>query len=156
MNARNPKILKPWALCLLLVVFALAPAQGQDRKIEQAIKHRRAAFTLMSTYFSRILQAVEGDRPFDAKQVLMDARMVETISRLPWEGFAPGSERGDTKAKEDIWFEEERFKKLGSELEGKTTLLAKAAETGDIRQIKVAFGSARDTCAACHDAFRKK
>ena len=136
-------------------MLAVAPAQAQDRKIEQAIKHRRAAFTLMSTYFSRLLQVVEGDRPFDAKLVLNDARMVEVISRLPWEGFAPGTERGDTKAKEDIWFEEERFKKLGSELEGKTMLLAKAAETGDIKRIKVAFGSARDTCAACHKAFRK-
>ena len=61
----------------------------------------------------------------------------------------------DTKAKEDIWFEEERFKKLGLELEGKTTLLAKAAETGDLKRIKAAFESARDTCSACHKAFRK-
>jgi hypothetical protein len=34
---------------------------AQDRKTEQAIKHRRAAFTVMSTYFSRLLQTVEGD-----------------------------------------------------------------------------------------------
>lgn len=148
MNLIDRNILKTWALCLSLSMLAAAPAQSQDRKIEQAIKHRRAAFTLMSTYFSRLLQIVEGDRPFDA-------RMVEVISRLPWEGFAPGTERGDTKAKEDIWFEEDRFKKLGLELEGKTTLLAKAAETGDIKRIKAAFESARDTCSACHKAFRK-
>ena len=155
MNLIDRNILKTWALCLSLSMLAAAPAQSQDRKIEQAIKHRRAAFTLMSTYFSRLLQTVEGDRPFDAKQVLIDARMVETISRLPWEGFTAGTERGDTKAKEDIWFEEERFKKLGLELEGKTTLLAKAAETGDLKRIKAAFESARDSCSACHKAFRK-
>lgn len=148
--------LQTWAMGLLLCMLAATPAQAQDRKIEQAIKHRRAAFTLMSTYFSRLLQSVEGDRPFDAKQVLNDARTVEAISRLPWEGFMPGTERGDTKAKEDIWFEEERFKQLGKELEGKTTQLAKAAETGDIKRIKVAFESARDTCSACHKDFRKK
>ena len=56
---------------------------AQDRKTEQAIKHRRAGFTLMSTYFSRLLQSVEGDRPFNPSLVISDARTVETLSRLP-------------------------------------------------------------------------
>ena len=50
--------------CLLSLFIANA-AIAQDRKAEQAIKHRRAAFVLMSTYFSRLPQTVEGDRPFD-------------------------------------------------------------------------------------------
>jgi len=129
---------------------------AQDRKTEQAIKHRRAGFTLMSTYFSRLLQTVQGDRPFNGPMVISDARTVETLSRLPWEGFVPGSERGDTKAKEDIWFEEERFKKLSTELESKTSNLAKVAETGDLKKIKLAFEQTRDTCNACHKEFRKK
>ncbi len=136
--------------CLGTLSFA------QDRKTEQAIKHRRAGFTLMSTYFSRLLQTVEGDRPFNGALVISDARTVEMLSRLPWEGFVPGSERGDTKAKEDIWFEEERFKKLSTELESKTSNLAKAAENGDLKKIKLAFEQTRDTCNACHKEFRKK
>lgn len=141
----------------LSLMFAVSvPATAQDRKTEQAIKHRRAAFTVMSTYFSRLLQTVEGDRPFDAQLVKNDARLVETLSRLPWEGFTPGSDRGDTKAKEDIWFEEDRFKKLGAELESRTSALTKAAETADIKKIKIAFEQTRDTCNACHKEFRKK
>lgn len=77
--------------CLLSLFIATA-AIAQDRKAEQAIKHRRAAFVLMSTYFSRLLQTVEGDRPFDPVLVAKDARLVEELSRLPWEGFAPGTE----------------------------------------------------------------
>lgn len=142
-------------LFFVLCAFAV-PATGQDRKIEQAIKHRRAGFTLMSTYFSRLLQTVEGDRPFDAKLIVMDARNVEILSRLPWEGFVPGSERGDTRAKEDIWFEEDRFKKLAADLEGKASKLTKAAETGDLKKLKVAFGQTREICDACHKEFRKK
>ena len=143
-------------IALSLLCFATVPAFAQDRKIEQAIKHRRAAFTLMSTYFSRLLQTVEGDRPFDGKQVMADAKNVELLSRLPWEGFVPGSERGETKAKEDIWFEEERFKKLSTDLELKTTALARAAETGDLKKIKLAFEQTRDVCNLCHKEFRKK
>ena len=143
------------ASTVLLAISLIGLAHAQDRKVEQAIKHRRAAFTLMSTYFSRLLQTVEGDRPFDAKQVASDSKMVEVLSRLPWEGFAPGTDRGDTRAKEDIWFEEEKFKKLGAELEAKTALLAKAGESGDVKRLKQAFESARDTCTVCHKAFRK-
>jgi len=64
----------------------------------RAIKHRRAGFTLMSTYFSRLLQSVEGDRPFNPSLVISDARTVETLSRLPWEGFVPGSELAGQRA----------------------------------------------------------
>jgi len=131
-------------------------ALAQDRKIEQAIKHRRAGFTLMSTYFSRLLQTVEGDRPFDARQVGVDARTVEFLSHLPWEGFVPGSERGDTRAKEDIWFEEDRFRKMATDLELKTRNLTLAAETGDLKKLKPAFEQTRDVCNACHKDFRKK
>jgi cytochrome c556 len=144
--------------CLMLVLACATtlPSLGQDRKIEQAIKHRKAGFTLMSTYFSRLLQTVEGDRPFDANLVLSDARKVEFLSRLPWEGFVPGSDQGETKAKDDIWFEEVQFKKLAANLEGKTSALAKAAESGDLKKIKLAFEQTRDVCNTCHKEFRKK
>jgi cytochrome c556 len=142
-------------LTVLLTLSLSGIAHAQDKKIEQAIKHRRAAFTLMSTYFSRLLQTVEGDRPFDARQVALDSKMVEVLSRLPWEGFAPGTDHGDTRAKEDIWLEEEKFKKLGAEFEAKATLLAKAGESVDIKRLKQAFESTRDTCTVCHKAFRK-
>lgn len=130
-------------------------AQAQDRKAEQAIKLRRAAFTLMSTYFSRLLQTVDGDRPFDAKLVAADAKMVETLSRLLWEGFAPGTERGDTKAKEDIWLEEDRFQQLARDLQRQTTELSRVASTGDLARLKAAFAQTRDVCNTCHKAFRK-
>lgn len=144
-----------WFLIAGLLVSTVSIAQ-EDRKIEQAIKHRKAAFTLMSTYWSRILQTVDGDRPYDANAVIADAKKVEYLSRLPWEGFVAGSERGDTKAKDDIWLDEEQFKKLAKELEVKTTNLVKVAELKDPKKLKVAFEQARDVCSACHKEFRKK
>jgi cytochrome c556 len=128
---------------------------AQDRKIEQAIKHRQAAFTLMSTYVSRLLQTVENSRPFNSKQIVADARTIELLSRLAWEGFVPGSEKGVTRAKEDIWLEEEQFKKLAAELETRASAVAKAAESGDLVKLKSIFANMRDTCSACHKAFRK-
>lgn len=149
--------MKKMILFVLAGVLASTVVMAQeDRKIEQAIKHRKAAFTLMATYWSRILQTVEGDRPYDANAVIIDAKKVEYLSRLPWEGFVAGSERGDTKAKDDIWLDEEQFKKLAKDLEVKTSNLAKVAELKDQKKLKVAFEQARDVCSACHKEFRKK
>jgi|GEM_PF-4005473 len=36
------------------------------------------------------------------------------------------------------------------------SILAKVAETGDVKKIKLAFEQTRDTCNACHKEFRKK
>ncbi|MEY2952583.1 MAG: hypothetical protein RLZZ401_670 [Pseudomonadota bacterium] len=139
---------------LLIGIVTAWPALGQDRKSEQSIRHRRAAFTLLSTYFSRLLQTVEGDRPFEADRVRHDAQIVETLSRLPWEGFAPGTERGDTRAKEDIWLDEDQFRQLAATLQQKTAALSAAAASGDLGRLKAAFSSTRDICNACHKQFR--
>lgn len=143
-------------LVAVLLTFLGAGTHAQDRKLEQAIKHRRAAFTLSATYFSRLLQTVEGNRPFVLQQVVADARAVDYLSRLPWEGFVPGSERGDTRAKEDIWFEEAKFKQMADDLSVKTAELLRAAESGEVKKLKPAFERTRDACDGCHKEFRKK
>ena len=130
-------------------------AHAQDRKIEQATKHRKAAFTLMATYVNRMVQTVDGHRPFDAKQMTQDAKTVELLSKLPWEGFVEGSERGDTRAKDDIWFEDEKFKRYATDLQVKTIAVTSAAESGDLKRFGAAVGQMRDACNTCHKAFRK-
>lgn len=148
-----PQLMATTALLLTLLAPELAAAQ--DRRSEQAIKHRRAAFTLMATYTNRLVQMAEGGRPYDAAQALNDAKVLESISRLPWEGFLPGSDKGDTRARDDIWLEDERFQQQARTLQGSATALAKAAETMDVAQLRAALVSLRDACNACHKAFRK-
>ena len=143
-------------LALSAALLALPSlAHAQDRKIEQAIKHRKAAFTLMATYVNRMVQTVDGHRPFDAKQMAEDAKAVELLSKLPWEGFVEGSERGDTRAKDDIWFEDEKFKRYAHDLQAKSAGVTTAAASGDLRRFKAAVGQMRDACNTCHKAFRK-
>jgi len=136
------------SLALLTLFVSTASIAQEDRKIEQAIKHRKAAFTLMAIYWSRILQTIDGTRPYDANAVIVDAKRVEYLSQLPWEGFAAGSERGDTKAKDDIWLEEDQFKKMAKDLEAKIANLVKVAELKDQKRLKIAFEQARDSCNA--------
>ena len=151
-SIKTPILLAAAVLCSATAL----PSFAQESAADQAIKHRRAAFTVMGTYFGRIKQVTEGARPFNAAQVKTDAQRVDMLRHLPWEGFIAGTDQGNTKAKEDIWLEEERFKKLATELSTKTAALSKAAESGDLKQIKTAFDQTAEACSTCHKAFKKK
>ena len=43
-----------------------APAAAQFQKPEDAVKYRKAAFTVMATHFGRLGAMVQGRIPFDA------------------------------------------------------------------------------------------
>lgn len=64
-------------------LMAIPMAQAQLRDAESAIKHRRAAFTLMSTYFGRITAMIKGDRPFDRAELLRNIELVQFVAKLP-------------------------------------------------------------------------
>lgn len=133
-----------------------APAFAQFAKPDDAIKYRKAAFTVMGAHFGRIGAMVNGKAPFDAKAAAANADIVATMSHLPWPAFGPDTDLGDTKAKPEIWKEQAKFKQGAEKLEAEAAKLAAAAKTGNLDNLKAAFGPAAETCKACHDAFRAK
>ena len=72
------------------------PAAAQFAKPEDAIKYRKAAFTVMGTHFGRVAAMANGRIPFDAKIAADNAEIANTMSKLPYTGFVPGSDKGDT------------------------------------------------------------
>jgi cytochrome c556 len=77
------------------------------------------------------------------------------MSKLPWAAFVEGSDRGDTKAKADIWSDSGRFKDASEKMQGEMSKLAVASRTGSMDNIKAAVGATAGACKACHDVFRK-
>ena len=78
------------------------------------------------------------------------------MSKLPWAGFVVGSDKGDTKAKAEIWSDNAKFKDASEKMNGEMVKLAAAARTGNLDAIKTAVGATGGSCKACHDAFRKE
>src|SRR3569623_2080314 len=85
--------------CLVAVPFA---AQAQFAKIEDAVKYRQSVLSVMNTHFSRIGAVVKGEKPYDKAAVEADAALVETLSKLPWSAFPPGSDTANSKAPPNI------------------------------------------------------
>lgn len=132
-----------------------APAMAQFQKPEDAIKYRKSALTVMGAHFSRIGAMASDKAPFDAKLAAENAAIVETMSKLPWAAFGAGTEKGETRAKPEIWSDAAGFKKASDDLMAATAQLNTAAKTGNLDALKTAFGGAAKTCKACHDAYRK-
>lgn len=143
-------------LGLSLALLTAAPAaQAQFAKPEDAIKYRKAVFTVAGAHFSRIGAMVNGRAPFDAKAAVENAELVAEMSRLPWPAFMEGTDRGDTRAKAEIWKEMDKVKAGAGRFQEEAAKLAAAAKTGNLDQIKPAFAATAQTCKACHDSYRK-
>jgi len=82
--------------------------------------------------------------------------VVAFVSRLPFAGFVEGTDKGNTKAKPEIWSENDKFKAGATRMQEEVAKLNVAAKTGNADQIKAAFGEAAKACKACHDDYRKK
>jgi cytochrome c556 len=136
-------------------LLATLPAAAQFQKPEDAVKYRKAAFTLMSTHFGRIGAMAQGRVPFDGAAAAANAEIVLEISVLPFAGFVEGTsgtEKGQPKA--NVWAERAKFDAAAKKMQDEVAKLAVAAKANNLDTLKAAFGTAAGTCKACHDDFR--
>ena len=135
---------------------AALPAAAQFAKPEDAIKYRKAAFTVMAAHFGRVAAMANGRIPFDAKAAADNAEIATAMSKLPYAGFIDGTDKGDTKAKPEIWTEQDKFKAAATKMQDAMEKLNVAAKTGNVDTIKAAAGTVGQACKGCHDTYRKE
>jgi cytochrome c556 len=131
------------------------PAQAQFAKSEDAIKYRKNSFFVMQQHWARVGAMTSGRVPFDAKLAQENMEIVSVLSKMPWAAFGDGTEKGDTRAKQEIWKESVKFKEHAEKFQAEVTKVNIAAKAGNIDALKAAFGPAAASCKACHDSFRK-
>ena len=103
---RLPATFAATAAALLLATGASAQS---FQKPEDAIKYRRSAMTVMAVHFG-VLGAMANNRaPFDAQAAARSADVIALVSHLPFAGFVPGTDKGETRAKPEIWTEQAKF-----------------------------------------------
>ncbi len=149
--------MRVWATAALATatVMVSLPAAAQFAKPEDAVKYRKAAFSVMGTHFSRIGAVVQGRVPYDAAAVAANAELVGTMSRLPFAGFVDGTAGTDKgSAKASIWTEKAKFDEGAKKMQEAVAKLQTAAKSNNLDQVKAAFGDAAGTCKACHDNYR--
>lgn len=140
-----------------LVAVALSlPAHAQFAKPEDAVKYRKASFTVMAAHFGRLGAMANGRAPYDAKAAAENAEIVATLGKLPWAAFGEGTDKGETRAKPEIWKESAKYKEAADKMQAEIMKLNTAAKVGNVEALKAAFGPAAASCKSCHDTFRKE
>ena len=139
----------------VLAITVSVPAQAQVAKPEDAIKYRKASLNVMAAHFGRVGAMANGRVPYDAKAAQENAEIAAVMAKLPWAAFGEGTDKGDTRAKPEIWKEAAKYKEASDKMQAEMVKLNTAAKAGNIDALKVAFGPAAASCKACHDAFRK-
>jgi cytochrome c556 len=136
---------------LSAAVFAIAQTKPED-----SIKYRRSAMYLVGANFGPLAAMAQGKRPYDKDAAIKHANIVAFVSKLPLEGFVPGTDTGDTKAKPEIWQDQEDFKAKMDKMNQETAKLGQVAQTGDFEALKAQVGETGKTCKSCHDKFKNK
>jgi cytochrome c556 len=149
------KIRHTFLLAALGATLAL-PSQAQFAKPEDAIKYRKNALFVMSQHFGRLGAMAQGRVPYDAKAAAENAVVLETVSKLPWAAFGEGTDKGDTRAKPEIWKETAKFREAQDKMLAEIGKVVVAAKSGKADDLKAVFAGAAGSCKNCHDTFRSQ
>jgi cytochrome c556 len=143
------------SLLVATAAVLAAPAHAQFAKPDDAIKYRRAAFSLMGNHIGRISAQLKAEKP-NVQTIQSSAALVQTFSMLPYEAFGPGTDMGSTEAKDAVWKEPAKFKAAAEKMQAEVTKLVATAKGGDVKAIQTQFGAVGGACKACHDDFKNK
>ena len=142
-------------LAAAAAVLLSGAAHAQFQKPEDAVKYRQSAFTVLGAHFSRIGAMAQGRVPFDAKVAQENAAIAATMSKLPWAGFTPDTEKIKSRNKPEAWMAMDKVRAGADKMVKAIADLEAATRTGSLDAVKKSFGDAAATCKACHDAYRE-
>jgi len=144
------------ALIILAVAIVAGIAHAQFSKPEDAIRYRQSNMVLIVHHFKQMGAMVQGKTSYDIASFEYHAKLVHTLSTMPWEAFmTPGSDKGNTDLKSSALKNKDEFMKAAKDFENASKDLLLAAAGGNVSRIKTEFGTTAQSCKACHSQFRK-
>lgn len=148
--------MKNVAIAAVLCWAATAPpAFAQQVKPENQIKLRKSAYALMNHNFGSLAAMAEGKKPYNKDEAARNADMIAMLSDVPKGFFGEGTDKGETKAKPEIWQKRADFDAKMDKMITEAKKLPQAART-DLAAVNKAVGDVGDACKACHDDYRAK
>jgi cytochrome c556 len=98
-----------------------------------------------------ILEANGSAAEVAAEATKINAKAMELATLFP-----AGSDQGDTKAKPEIWQNQDDFTAKLKALQDESAMLVTAANGGDMAAVKAQYDKLGGTCGACHKVYKNK
>jgi len=143
------------ALAALCTTGSIAAAQQQP-KPEDVIKFRKGAYQVIGWHMGPMGRMVKGQQPFDQNVFVRNSGIIEQMSHVVPDAFVPGSDQGETRAKPEIWQQQDKFKAAVERFQSEAAKMSEVSKQGSPDQIKTQFGALAKACSNCHDQFRAK
>jgi len=144
------------AACIAAGAAIAWPVAAQYAKPEDAVKYRKAVFTVMNSHMGRIFTQLKSPTP-NMQVIQSSAQVAESMSKLPWDAFNPNTEFvTETRALPALFKNEAKVKDLAQKMQDKVVKLNAVAKTGDAAAVRTQFNATVKTCDNCHDDFRAK
>jgi cytochrome c556 len=146
-----------FSLVVLLSAALSLPAIAHIERSEPLQSLRQSYFAIVGMTFGPMGDMVKGDIEWNGEQFAAWASDLAAVSSVTVErGFAPGSDKGKTRAKPEIWDNKADFEEKLGNFRMQAAKLAEVAATGDRQAIAGQFRQTGGACKACHDNYKSR
>jgi len=143
-------------LAAIVLASTALVAVAQQPKPEDEIKLRKAAYALTGYNFASLGAMAQDKKPYNKEEAARNADIVALLATVPKGFFSEASQKGETKAKPELWANKADFDKKMQKMNEETAKLPQVARTGDLAALKKQVADTGATCKACHDDYRAK
>jgi cytochrome c556 len=146
--------MKTIAIAAAFLAAAALPVHAQQIKPEDQVKQRRSAYAVIGHNFGSLAAMAQEKKPFNKEEAARNAQLVAALADYPRAFFGDGTDKGDTKARPEIWQKRADFDaKMDKFIQVARTL---PQNVGDLAAVKKAVADTGAACKACHDDYRAK
>lgn len=144
------------ATFLAVCIAAFSSTASAQLKPEEVVKLRQGLMVAQKAQMGAMGAVAKGDgQPTDATAT--QAQNLVNISKLVPMGFSADSANvAGTKAKPEIWKNQDDFKKKATTFQSEVEKLAQVAKGKDANAFKTQYAAVGAACKACHDNYRQQ
>ena len=133
------------------------PSLAHIEKSEPLQSLRQSYFALLGMTFAPMGDMVKGKIEWNADRFATWANDLNHAAQFGAErGFAPGTDKGTTRAKPNIWANMDDFQSKLADFRAAAAQLAETAAAGDAGASREQFVATGGTCKACHDEYKSQ
>ena len=142
---------------VLVATLLSGPSLAHIEQSEPLQSLRQSYFALLGMTFGPMGDMVKGKIEWDNARFAGWAADLNHVAQFGVErGFAPGSEKGMTRARPNIWSNMDDFQSKLDDFRAAAAQLVETANEGDQGASRDQFIATGGTCKACHDEYKSK
>ena len=141
-------------ILLISMLLSSVVFSGQELQSSTLIKKRVDAFKAIESDLKDLKRQLK-DKPVSMEKIKSLTMSINQNSKILPEAFAPGTHKGDTRARERIWSNQEDFEARLNALQKHAVALDDAAQTENLENILSALKALPGDCRSCHMRYRE-